>query len=133
VPLDEAVGLVVLAAFAGGVVVGHLMGRIRSERRARLQSQELAAATEARISDLMQVIARLRHDVRGALSPALLAADRLLTSRDAATHRAAEICVTAIERANTLLDATRASAGGAPHQAPDVNDPCGSDRTSLGG
>ncbi len=51
---------------------------------------------------------RLRHDVRGALSPALLSVDRLLASDDPATRRSGEIIIRSVERATALLDATRA-------------------------
>jgi hypothetical protein len=50
---------------------------------------------------------RLRHDVRGALSPALLTADRLLASDDPATKHTGEIIVRAVERATAMMDATR--------------------------
>ena len=46
---------------------------------------------------------RLRHDLRGALSPALLMADRLLTHADPAVKRAGEIMVKSVDRAASLL------------------------------
>ena len=46
---------------------------------------------------------RLRHDVRGALSPALLTADRLLANADPAVQRAGDIMVRAIEKAAAFL------------------------------
>lgn len=52
---------------------------------------------------------RLRHDLRGALSPALLSADRLLASDDPATRHTGEIVVRAVERATALMEATRAA------------------------
>ena len=57
---------------------------------------------------------RLRHDVRGALSPALLGADRLLASDDPATRHAGEIIVRAVERATAMMDATRAASPSEP-------------------
>ncbi len=46
---------------------------------------------------------RLRHDLRGALSPALLTADRLLTNADPAVQRTGSIIVRCVERATGLL------------------------------
>lgn len=47
---------------------------------------------------------RLRHDLRGALSPALLTADRLLANADPKVQRAGNIMVQAVERSAALLD-----------------------------
>jgi hypothetical protein len=46
---------------------------------------------------------RMRHDIRGALSPALLTADRLLGHADPVVKRAADIMVRAVERSAALL------------------------------
>ena len=54
--------------------------------------------------DQAESLRRLRHDVRGALSPALLTADRLLTHADPAVQRAGDIMVRAVERAAALLN-----------------------------
>ncbi len=57
------------------------------------------------------MLARLRHDLRGILSPALLTADRLLaTTDDALVRRAAETMIETVERANARLTATRSDA-----------------------
>ena len=46
---------------------------------------------------------KLRHDIRGALSPALLTADRLLMHKEPAIQRAGDIMVQAIEKTAALL------------------------------
>jgi hypothetical protein len=48
-------------------------------------------------------LSRLRHDIKGALSPALLAADMLAGSPDERTRRNAQIIIDAIESAVRLL------------------------------
>ena len=51
-----------------------------------------------------ETLRRLRHDLRGILSPALMTADRLLMSpQDPMAKRAAETLVETIERAETRL------------------------------
>ncbi len=46
---------------------------------------------------------RLRHDLRGALSPALLTTDRLLASSDPAVQRSGSVIAQSLERAVALL------------------------------
>ena len=46
---------------------------------------------------------KLRHDIRGALSPVLLVADRLLNHADPAVKRSGEIMVKTVDRAIALL------------------------------
>ena len=92
-----ALALAVIALLVGAAL-GHLSG---------LRSRKEVADAALRSAELDKSVARLRHDVRGALSPALLAADRLAMSSEPATKRSAEIVVAAIERVSTLLEATR--------------------------
>jgi len=61
---------------------------------------------EARIAELERVVSRLRHDVRGALSPALLMADGLRASADPRVQRAGEVIVRAVERVSAMLKGT---------------------------
>ena len=58
---------------------------------------------EARLHDQEQVMARLRHDLRGILSPALLLADRLSMSDDPLARRTAEAMILTVERAEQAL------------------------------
>jgi ABC-type branched-subunit amino acid transport system permease subunit len=56
-------------------------------------------------------LSRLRHDLRGILSPALLTADRLLAStEDPTARRSAELVIATVERANARLSALPAAA-----------------------
>ena len=63
-----------------------------TDNRAKAVAQQVNAAT-----------ATLRHDLRGALSPALLMADRLTANPDPAVQRAGEVVVRAIDRATALI------------------------------
>ena len=62
---------------------------------------------ERRIDELEQLVATLRHDVNGALTPALLMADQLRMSADPATQRAGERIGQAIVRVTNLLKSSR--------------------------
>lgn len=53
--------------------------------------------------DFAQRSSSLRHDVRGALSPALLIADRLMMADDAEKKRAGELISRAIGKVSDLL------------------------------
>lgn len=61
---------------------------------------------------------RLRHDLRGTLSPIMLTADRLMTHADPSVQRAAKLIALCVERATGLLQtppaADEAGAGKAP-------------------
>jgi len=97
-----------LAGTFGTVAV--LRGRIAAARGAadRLRV-ELAAAGDAqgRIAELTAQISVLRHDLRGILSPALLAADRLTGSDDPAIRKSGDIVIRTVERATARLAETR--------------------------
>ena len=62
-----------------------------------------AERAEAKLLDHDQDMSRLRHDLRGILSPALLLADRLSTSDDPLARRTAEAMIVTIERAEQVL------------------------------
>ncbi len=66
------------------------------------------AAAQARIDALQAQVSNLRHDLRGALSPALIASDRLIAHADPAIRRAGETVVRSIEQASALITASRA-------------------------
>jgi hypothetical protein len=101
--LPAALALAFLALLVGAAL-GHLTAR---RRRAGAQDNAAQQAAEERIAASESGLSRLRHDVRGALSPAMLSADRLTMSKDPAVVRSGEIIVSAIERVSALLDATR--------------------------
>ena len=68
-----------------------------AEQGATLRSTELALAHRT------EQQRRLRHDVRGLLSPILLTADRLVNHSDPAVQRSGAILVRTVERATGLL------------------------------
>lgn len=68
---------------------------------------ETTSEAEARIQALEALLSRMRHDVRSALAPALLAADMLGANPDAKVQRNSATVVRAIERVMAMLDATR--------------------------
>ncbi len=69
-----------------------------------LQRAEQAEAQLAeKLREHAQASSRLRHDLRGILSPALLLADRLLMSQDPLSKRTAETMILTIERAEKAL------------------------------
>lgn len=77
-------------------------------RELAAMQQELRAALSrnARLAALGTTLAKVSHDLRGILSPALLAADRLLFHSEPAVRRAGEIVVATVERAAALVSET---------------------------
>ena len=65
------------------------------------------AAVQARIDAIEARASSLRHDLRGALSPALILSDRLVASSDPAIRRAGEAVVRSIEQASALIAASK--------------------------
>jgi signal transduction histidine kinase len=106
-------GLAALAAVALGVAgVGTVLLDwlvLDAMRRLTLEAAELRAQAahgremEAQLNSRSEQQRRLRHDLRGALSPALLTADRLLTHADPAVQRTGSIIVRCVERATGLI------------------------------
>ena len=74
----------------------------------------------ARIEELERMMSRLRHDVRGALSPALLMADSLRHHADPHVQRAGEMIGRAIDRVTGMLRSTYEAV---PAQPPDESGP----------
>lgn len=64
-------------------------------------------STNSRIDAIEAQAAILRHDLRGALSPALMVSDRLTSNPDPAVRRAGEAVVRSVERATALLSAAK--------------------------
>lgn len=65
------------------------------------------AAAQARADEIEARASGLRHDLRGALSPALILSDRLLASTDPAIRKAGEAVVRSIEQASALIAASK--------------------------
>jgi hypothetical protein len=89
-------GAVVGAAVAAAALHRQVFAPQIVAAKAASVGQEIAAARA-------ETQRRLRHDVRGALSPALLTADRLLSHADPAVQRAGDIMVRAVEKTAALL------------------------------
>ena len=62
---------------------------------------ETPAAT--RLAELEREMSALRHELRGALSPALMVSDRLLRNDDPLIRRAGDAVVRSIDRATALI------------------------------
>lgn len=92
-----------LAALGTSAAVGLVLyGVMPAAMRAPGQdaAQARLDAAEARASSL-------RHDLRGALSPALILSDRLTASTDPAVRKAGETVARSIERASALIAASK--------------------------
>jgi hypothetical protein len=61
---------------------------------------------KSRVTELERLVADLRHDMRGAISPAALVADRLRQSDDPAMQRSGKTIAIVVERVLSILDAT---------------------------
>jgi len=79
----------------------------------QMEAARAAAAEKVLAETKGELQRRLRHDIRGALSPALLTADRLLANRDPAVQRAGDIIVRAVEKVSALLADPPSAADGA--------------------
>jgi hypothetical protein len=58
----------------------------------------MADAEQARVEELEHLVSELRHDLRGAMSPAALIADRLRQSNDPAVQRSGKTIGIVVER-----------------------------------
>ena len=84
------------------------------------------AAAQARIDAMEAGVASLRHDLRGALSPALILSDRLVASTDPAIRKAGEAVVRSIEQASALIAASKVLETPGDGAARPPSDPAGS-------
>jgi signal transduction histidine kinase len=77
-------------------------------RELAAMQHELRAALwrNARLAALGTVVAKVSHDLRGILTPALLTAERLQLSADTKVQRAGETLVQAVDRATDLVRRT---------------------------
>ena len=77
-------------------------------RELAAMQHELRAALwrNARLAGLGTVVAKVSHDLRGILTPALLSAERLMLNPDPRIQRAGETLVQAVDRATELVKRT---------------------------
>ncbi len=80
-----------------------LPGRRRARRAQDDSESQIARWRAARLASLGTGLGRLSHDLRGVLSPALLAAERLQMHPDPAARRGGDVLVRAVDRAMALL------------------------------
>jgi hypothetical protein len=66
----------------------------------------MSDTAQARVEQLERLISELRHDLRGAVSPAALVADRLRQNADPAVQRSGKTIGIVIERVLAILEAT---------------------------
>jgi hypothetical protein len=66
----------------------------------------MAESTQARVEELEKLVSALRHDLRGAITPAALIADRLRHSSDPAIQRSANRLAGVVERILARLTST---------------------------
>lgn len=70
-------------------------------------SDPVGDETAARLAEIEREISFLRHELRGALSPALMVSDRLLKNEDPLVRRAGDAVVRSVERATALIGQDR--------------------------
>jgi len=63
-------------------------------------------SAQARVEELEGLVSSLRHDLRGAITPAALIADRLRHNSDPAIQRSAARLAAVVERIISRLNAT---------------------------
>lgn len=103
--LLAAAGLGLLAGAALHALLHTWLARPMAELADLRDRAGAEGANRARLAELEADASSLRHDLRGALSPALLTAERLLAHQDPGVRRAGEILVQSVERATDLLAA----------------------------
>ena len=101
----ERTGLPNVSRFHAKALLRRFMPR-PSNADADTDADALIRYQAARLAAMTQALARTSHDLRGVLSPTLLAAERLENSPEPATRRAGEIMVRAVERATEVIQAT---------------------------
>ena len=89
---------IVCAAIAGGCagLLIYCLGRWAGQRAAPDPARR-------RLAELESEMSTLRHELRGALSPALMISDRLLKSQDPLIRRAGDTVVRSVARATDLI------------------------------
>ena len=82
-------------------------GRLPGRRPVRtMGGQYMDDAAPPRVAELERLVSELRHDLRGAISPAALIADRLRQNTDPAVQRSGKTIGIVVERVLAILDAT---------------------------
>ncbi len=106
--LAAGVAAAVVAAASGHLLLRPLRHLVDGVTTPQLVTEldrrlQLAEWREARLGAIAAGAARASHDLRGTLSPALLAAERLQLNADPAIKRIGDITVRAVERAIELV------------------------------
>jgi signal transduction histidine kinase len=83
-----------LVAVLGALVGGTGMAAALLPARRRQQQRE---------ADMMKQLAKLSHDLRGALAPGLLMAERLEQHPDPTVRQSVAVIMTSMERASALI------------------------------
>jgi len=96
-PVLAALVGVILGAILGAGLVWWLALRPAQAALARQQDESRA------FDELRRRLQSLRHDLRGALSPAMLSADRLTMHQDEKVQRAANVVMASLDRSTALL------------------------------
>jgi hypothetical protein len=108
-PTSLAAGLTMLApipaAIAAAVSGGTpgIVAAVVSLGLAGLAAARLRRPATPPVPVSEETLRRVRHDLRGALAPALLTTDRLLASADPATQRSGAIIQQSVEKAIGLI------------------------------
>ncbi|MCW3474822.1 ATP-binding protein [Limobrevibacterium gyesilva] len=82
-----------------------VIGAVAGAAAAWLLAQRGLRSAQARETELAAALSRLGHDLRGALSPALLMAERLEANADPAVKQAGTVVAQAMDRAASLAKA----------------------------
>jgi hypothetical protein len=72
-----------------------------------VREASMEPTTEGRVRELEKLVSQLRHDLRGAITPAALVADRLRQNAEPGVQRAGATVAAVVERVLAILDATR--------------------------
>ena len=94
-----------VAREAGPVERGSELARAASQLAALRCDLRAARWRQARLAALTAAVGKISHDLRGVLSPMLLAAERLQSSGDPPISRAGDMLVRTVDRATDMLRA----------------------------
>jgi hypothetical protein len=104
--------VIAIVALLAGLLLGAVaMGMMRRQSAPAAAAPSAAAPAAAPAEPMDQKWRVLRHDVNGALSPAMLAADRLSENQDPSVSRAANTILASLQR---CVDIMNDPARGAP-------------------
>ncbi|WP_158744680.1 hypothetical protein [Acidisphaera sp. L21] len=116
--LATCLGLLALAVVVAGIMAFALDRLVLATYR-QLTADGATAAAEREVLELalaarLEQQRRLRHDIRGVLSPVLLTADRLSNHADPAVKRSGEILSRTVDRATAMLAEAAEAASNPP-------------------